>query len=627
MSITAKIPTEPLNGASNKYKSMDDSSKLFDKKKEGSQTLAITINQIQTLVKSIKRPGVHAVYSMAAAGFKYIGDGDTARCKDCGLEVSNWTLDMNPFTIHSKCQPDCSFVRSTVPTLSSDVLASSMSSTTGTRNASVSTAEENTSKRQTIETLGFRSVSNTLCESDSLQQVRRRTFSHWPHHTVPSSAQMIEAGFFNCNVGDRVICIYCNLICQQWTPHIDDPCELHKILSPNCIYVKTRLMRPIPLPIIIVNESSLTTTTGIASSISNNLSSLRPSDIVYRASCNPAYSEIPKRHASFATWPNEDLPSVDHLVRAGFFFTGAKTIVTCFYCNGSLQNWGSNDNPMIEHARWFPYCAYARQLCGEELYHKIQESKRIQQERARASELREKTASNNLVHINATANSGQLLIPDENTLSRLVAARLDLSMSQRLLDQNFKLSIIKRCWEDQLRIKRDDFVSDCELYVACLILRKQIEHIDGKKENIVIPSIKMKQIREQNETGMCEQTSTVSNAAQSVHNRTGVEMTTSLQPLTNQSTTSQSSIHSTSKSTSSGIERETQIHKQITTINDRSQSTNSEPSNLCVLCLTEGKQLACIPCGHMATCVACGHSLRLCPICRRGIDAFIRIYI
>ncbi|CAF4385491.1 unnamed protein product, partial [Rotaria sordida] len=59
---------------------------------------------------------------------------------------------------------------------------------------------------------------------------------------------------------------------------------------------------------------------------------------------NPAYSEIPKRHASFATWPNEDLPSVDDLVRAGFFYTGTKTIVTCFYCNGSLQNWRPNDN-------------------------------------------------------------------------------------------------------------------------------------------------------------------------------------------------------------------------------------------------------------------------------------------
>ncbi len=53
-----------------------------------------------------------------------------------------------------------------------------------------------------------------------------------------------------------------------------------------------------------------------------------------------------------------------------------------------------------------------------------------------------------------TTNSRQLLIPDESTLSRLVAARLDLPISQRLLDQGFKLSIIKRCWEDQLRLKR-----------------------------------------------------------------------------------------------------------------------------------------------------------------------------
>ena len=51
-------------------------------------------------------------------------------------------------------------------------------------------------------------------------------------------------------------------------------------------------------------------------------------------------------------------------------------------------------------------------------------------------------------------DTNTLWIPDESTLSRLVAARLDLPSSQRLLDQNFKLSVIKRCWEDQLRLKR-----------------------------------------------------------------------------------------------------------------------------------------------------------------------------
>ncbi len=48
----------------------------------------------------------------------------------------------------------------------------------------------------------------------------------------------------------------------------------------------------------------------------------------------------------------------------------------------------------------------------------------------------------------------RLLVVDENTLLELVAARLDLPISQSLLDRKFKLSIIKKCWEDQLRFKR-----------------------------------------------------------------------------------------------------------------------------------------------------------------------------
>jgi hypothetical protein len=34
--------------------------------------------------------------------------------------------------------------------------------------------------------------------------------------------------------------------------------------------------------------------------------------------------------------------------------------------------------------------------------------------------------------------------------------------------------------------------------MACLIIQKQLEYIDGKKENIVVPSKKMRQIRTQN---------------------------------------------------------------------------------------------------------------------------------
>jgi baculoviral IAP repeat-containing protein 7/8 len=236
-------------------------------------------------------------------------------------------------------------------------------STSAIRYISMSNEQENPPKRQKLDALHSTPLSNTLVETTLIKQIRRRTFSHWSRRIIPSSAQMIEAGFFSCNIGDRVICIYCNLICQQWIPpHTYDPCEVHKTLSPKCPYVKSKLIHYAASSTITVDECS----TGVTSS------SHLPT------SCNPAYAEIPQRHASFATWPNKNVPSVDKLVQAGFFYTGTKTIVTCFYCNGTLNNWGANDNPMIEHARWFSQCAYAKQLCGDELYRKIQETKRVQ---------------------------------------------------------------------------------------------------------------------------------------------------------------------------------------------------------------------------------------------------------
>jgi len=190
-----------------------------------------------------------------------------------------------------------------------------------------------------------------------------------------------------------------------------------------------------------------------------------------------------------------------------------------------------------------------------------------------------------------------LQIVDEQMLSRLVAARLDLHSSQRLLDQPFKLSIIKRCWEDQLRLKRqliytylsninliiffsylgDDFKTDTDLYIACLILQKQIDRINGNKDNIVIPSVKMKQIRDGIQT---EESTAKSN----------------IEPMAVEKTVQQ-------------------------------QQTQSPVTNPCVLCAKEEKRLACIPCGHLVVCSSCYSSVKTCPTCRRGVEAFVRVFL
>jgi hypothetical protein len=144
--------------------------------------------------------------------------------------------------------------------------------------------------------------------------------------------------------------------------------------------------------------------------------------------------------------------------------------------------------------------------------------------------------------------------------------------------------------------------------MACTILQKQIEGIDGKKENIIVPSVAMRKIREKLQARDPPSNSSNSN---------DVGMITSSAESTSDSTTS------------TEVVKEKQSDNKIGKgdVSGQTGGNTSTPTNPCVLCLEEEKRLACIPCGHLATCVPCGHSLRSCPICRRGIDAFIRIYL
>ena len=311
-----------------------------------------TLHRVRKLFPS--KQGVHSNIAMKAAGFSYTGNADTARCNTCALEVSSWTLDMEPFTIHAQQSPKCEFVRSMQPpdtTTSSPVHA-----TIQCTSSSPSHNEDRPSKRQKIDPPLASMQRNGLVETETMKQARRRTFSHWPLRSSPSVEHMIEAGFFSCNIGDRVMCIYCNLICQQWMQCIDDPREVHRILSPQCAFIRSISNQ---LPSLAKNGDPCEAKSGMLEGA------------FHRAYANPK-----DRHASFQEWPTEPLPSVDDLVNAGFFYTGTRSQVTCFYCNGSLENWGPTDNPKVEHARMFPQCAYAKHVCGTELYQRVQNTVR-----------------------------------------------------------------------------------------------------------------------------------------------------------------------------------------------------------------------------------------------------------
>ncbi|UJR12494.1 hypothetical protein I4U23_016669 [Adineta vaga] len=443
-----------------------------------------------------------------------------------------------------------------------------------------------------------------VLQHETRKELQRRTFSHWPHRSSEFINQLVEAGFYGCNDGDRAICVECNFTHQHWRPHIDDPFEIHRRISPECRYVQTKLMGleatpspppsppPPSTPIPVIN-ANLSSTVNVAVRAQNTVHAATEYEgVVPKSYSHPEYAEVTKRRESFWTCSSTNLPSVDDLVRAGFFYAGTRTIVTCFYCNGSLQNCESNRNPAIEHVRQFPRCAYARQLCGDDLYRRIQQEQHRIDNMCQHGNLGSRSDTTDLT-INRLLN-----IFDANTINRLVAARLDSPISQRLMNTNFNREIATQCWEDQLRIKETDFHSELDLVIACTI-RQKLNHITSNNEVILNPQdAEMTPIRQNRST------STNSHASGTILSLSTITTTSAAQPRT----------------------LETILPIALPNEAVDLSRNNEESLNPCAICLSEEKQLACIPCGHLIACVPCGHSMKTCPFCRKEIKAFVRIY-
>ena len=53
---------------------------------------------------------------------------------------------------------------------------------------------------------------------------------------------------------------------------------------------------------------------------------------------------------------------------------GTSDHVSCFSCGSGLRNWEPEDDPWMEHARWFPQCRFLILMKGEEYIKEASES-------------------------------------------------------------------------------------------------------------------------------------------------------------------------------------------------------------------------------------------------------------
>ena len=50
---------------------------------------------------------------------------------------------------------------------------------------------------------------------------------------------------------------------------------------------------------------------------------------------------------------------------------GLSDHVRCFHCNNGLRNWEAEDDPWVEHARWYPRCNFVLLSKGPEYIYQV----------------------------------------------------------------------------------------------------------------------------------------------------------------------------------------------------------------------------------------------------------------
>ncbi|XP_064478352.1 E3 ubiquitin-protein ligase XIAP-like [Ornithodoros turicata] len=91
---------------------------------------------------------------------------------------------------------------------------------------------------------------------------------------------------------------------------------------------------------------------------------------------HPHYATLASRESSFESYPRNAKGNKEKMAKAGFFFTGTDDRTTCFQCGNSLCSWDEDDDPLLEHARWYPDCPYVVLILGDETIKDVRQAHR-----------------------------------------------------------------------------------------------------------------------------------------------------------------------------------------------------------------------------------------------------------
>ncbi|KAL3883074.1 hypothetical protein ACJMK2_029367 [Sinanodonta woodiana] len=194
---------------------------------------------------------------------------------------------------------------------------------------------------------------------------RAASFATWQQFVFFNIEALARAGFYYIGEGTIVRCFFCGTELANLSSQ-DDPLVEHVRKLASCGYLKSHLG-----PTRIADYQARIRNGPIHSQQANgdpsrvtsrNPGSWSASDRIR----SPQYQAYSVRLSTFARWPSDIRQRPEQVADAGFYYTGLQDVVRCFACDGGLKNWDPEDDPWIEHARWFSQCPFVKRVKGQQ---------------------------------------------------------------------------------------------------------------------------------------------------------------------------------------------------------------------------------------------------------------------
>ncbi|ODN01677.1 Death-associated inhibitor of apoptosis 2 [Orchesella cincta] len=555
-------------------------------------------------------------------------------------------------------------------------------------NSNNSNANSNTPHSRCIEPVGRMIVPRGMESAnpfsrprdfDALKSERARldSFSQPPGWPIPfiRPEDCAQAGFFFLQDGDKVQCAFCRGVAGEWEQG-DNPRQEHRRHFPRCPFICG-----LPVGNISVdqgNDGSLSSTQNEAAGIDVcgpytpdisqlALSTDQPASVrgaqplggngnevvtslgIKTCGNGPAHPSLVTVHSrikTFSSWPVECGQTPEIMAEAGFFYIGRRDHVKCFYCDGGLRNWEANDDPWLEHARWFSNCTYVILNKGDSYVKDVNKTK-------------PPVVSQQYLNKHGNLTNGN---PPRRVSDQELRELIDTPIVQAALEMGMELGKVKGALQRKIQQTGQPFITTEALLEAVLGRDSEYESDSDSdtdehdEDEDLSPAPRQRACPRPNNTstsmtmtsfngvgsGSSAEASSSSSAEHSCGSGDEESLPTSTtaavrQPkpktVANRCASGDSGVGSVvTESNSSGEDEQGEVAAEACNSNVKENDLEEEvrklrEATLCKICMDNQVGIVFLPCGHLVSCTRCATALSNCALCRQPIKAVVRTYL